>query len=231
MACSWVPSTPIVEQTRSFLTTRSSLHLDDSKPLRKPDQDTGEAGFGVGVTDWLVGYQPWLTLLARLEIDSCFQGKFDPSDIVQQTMMEAWRAAPKFRGETEPQRLAWLRQILAHVLAHEVRRYRGTQMRDVGREISIHQSLTKSSQRLGDVLATAVSTPSKQVSTREQELLLADVLESLPEDYREVIILRNLEGLSHDEVARRMGRNVGAVRMLWVRALERMRKQLSDLEQ
>ena len=46
-------------------------------------------------------------------------------------------------------------------------------------------------------------------------------MERMPEDYRTVIVLRNLDGLSHEEVASRMGRGVGAVRMLWVRALTR----------
>ena len=57
---------------------------------------------------------------------------------------------------------------------------------------------------------------------------LADVLARLPDDYREVIVLRNLEGLSHEEAARRMGRSVGAVRMLWVRALARLRRELKE---
>ena len=57
-------------------------------------------------------------------------------------------------------------------------------------------------------------------------MLLAEVLSRLPDDYREVIVLRNLQGLSHEEVAARMGRNVGAVRMLWVRALARLREAM-----
>jgi RNA polymerase sigma-70 factor (ECF subfamily) len=171
-------------------------------------------------------YQPWLKLLARMQIDSHFQGKFDPSDVVQQTLLEAHRDFPQFRGRTEAEVTAWLRQILAHVLAHEMRRYRGTQQRDLDREVSLDQALAQSSQRLGAVLAAPGSSPSQQAVRHEQELLLADVLARLPADYREVIILRNLEGLSHGEVARRMGRNVGAVRMLWVRALARLRQEL-----
>ena len=178
----------------------------------------------------LLRYQSWLRLLARLQIESRFQGKFDASDIVQQTLLEACRALPQFRGGTEAELRAWLRQILAHVLAHEIRRYHGTQQRDVDREVSLDQALAQSSQRLGDMLAAPGSSPSQQAARNEQEVLLADVLARLPEDYREVIILRNLEGLSHDEVARRMGRNVGAVRMLWVRALARLRQELEGLE-
>jgi RNA polymerase sigma-70 factor (ECF subfamily) len=174
----------------------------------------------------LLHYQSWLKLLARLEIDTQFQGKFDASDVVQQTLLEACRDLPQFRGRTEAELLAWLRQILAHVIAHEVRRYRGTQQRDVAREVSLERSLALSSQRLGAMLAVSGTSPSAQAARHEEELRLVEVLERLPDDYREVIVLRNLQGLSHEEIAGRMGRNVGAVRMLWVRALARVRSEL-----
>ena len=174
--------------------------------------------------EMLVRYQPWLGLLARLQIDTQFQGKFGASDIVQQTLLEACRDLRQFRGRTEAELLAWLRRILAHVLAHEVRRYRGTQQRDLAREVSLEQSLAQSSQRLGDLLAASTPSPSQRAIRHEEELRLADVLSQLPDDYREVIVLRNLEGLSHEEIARRLGRSVAAVRMLWVRALARFRQ-------
>jgi RNA polymerase sigma-70 factor (ECF subfamily) len=176
----------------------------------------------------LLRYEPWLKLLARLQIDTRFQGKFSDSDLVQQTLLEACRDLPKFRGRTEAELLAWLRQILAHVLAHEIRRYHGTQQRDIDREVSLEEALAQSSQRLGQMLAASGSSPSERAVQREQEVLLADVLARLPDDHREVIILRNLEGLPHEEVARRMGRSVGAVRMLWVRALARLRSALES---
>lgn len=173
-------------------------------------------------------FGPWLRLMARLQIETSFQGKFDPSDIAQQTLLEACRDLPKFRGQSEPELLAWLRQILAHVLAHEVRRYRGTQQRDVGREVSLEASLAQTSLRLGAMLADSGPTPSQQAVAREQEVALADVLARLPDEYREVIVLRNLEDLPHEEIARRMGRSVGAVRMLWVRALARLRDEIGQ---
>lgn len=176
----------------------------------------------------LLRYQSWLNLLARMQIGARFQGKFSSSDVVQQTLLEACRDLPRFRGQTEAELLAWLRQILAHVLAHEIRRYRGTQQRDIAREVSLEQALAQSSQRLGDMLAASGTSPSAKAERNEQEVLLADVLAKLPDDYREVIILRNLEGLSHEEVAQRMGRAVGAVRMLWVRALAQLRSAMSD---
>jgi RNA polymerase sigma-70 factor (ECF subfamily) len=177
------------------------------------------------IEDWLVRFRPWLALTARMHIDSHFRGKFDPSDIVQATLMEAWRSAPEFRGRTEAERIAWLRKILAHVLAHEVRRYRGTRKRDLNRELSMERSLAQSSQQMNAALVSAMTSPSERAAKQEQQVLLAEMLDKLPADYREVIILRNLQGLGHNEVAQRMGRSVGAVRMLWVRALQELRQQ------
>jgi RNA polymerase sigma-70 factor (ECF subfamily) len=172
-------------------------------------------------------YRDWLVLLARLHIDNRLRGKLDASDVAQLALMEAVRAWPGFRGESEAELLGWLHGILAHVLAHEVRRYAGTQQRDVGREVSLEQELAASSARMGEMLAAEQTSPSAAAARREESLVLADALARLPADYREVIVLRNLEGLSHEEVAKRLGRGVGAVRMLWVRALARLRQELA----
>ncbi len=180
------------------------------------------------IDDALIRYQPWLQLIARCEVDSRFGGKFSASDAVQQTLLEAWRNWDRFRGEGEPQRRAWLRQILAHQLAQLARHFAGTQKRDVVRERSIDGSLARSSLRLEQLLAAEQTSPSGQAVRNEQNLRLAHVLEQLPDDYRQVILLRNVEDLTHEEVARRMNRSVGAVRMLWLRALTALREQIAD---
>lgn len=171
-------------------------------------------------------FEPWLRLLARTQLESRFQAKFDPSDIVQQTLLEAVKALPRFRGTTEPEFAAWLRQILGHVLAHEIRRYQGTRKRDLNREVSLDQELTGVSQRLGDLLPADATSPTQAAARGDRERRLARILERLPEDYRTVLVLRHLEGLSHDDIARRLDRNPGAVRMLWVRALARLRQEV-----
>ena len=176
--------------------------------------------------DLLRRFEPWLRLLARVQLESRFAAKFDASDVVQQTLLEAVRAFPQFRGSTEAELTAWLRRILAHALAHEVRRYHGAQKRDVTLEVSLDAALAQSSQRLGAMLAESGPSPSQQVAQRELDVLLAEVLARLPDNYREVLILRHLEGLSHDEIALRMNRTAGAVRMLWTRALVALRQEL-----
>jgi RNA polymerase sigma-70 factor, ECF subfamily len=196
----------------------------------KTTDPAADARFDLVVPAALERYRSWLGLLARLQVEPRFRAKFDPSDIVQQTMLEAVRGWASFRGGTEAELAAWLRQILARVLLHERRRFGGAQRRDLGREVSLEQALAESSRRLGDLLAAPDTSPSERAGRHELELRLADAMAKLPADYAEVILLRNIEGLSHDEIARRMGRGSGAVRMLWVRALARLRQELDLAE-
>src|SRR5436309_35443 len=97
-------------------------------------------------------YRAYLHLLARLELDPCFEGKADLSGVVQQTLLEAYQALGQFRGQTEAQVAAWLRRILANNLTDEVRRL-SARVRDVVRERSLEAALDDSSSRLEAWLA------------------------------------------------------------------------------
>lgn len=188
--------------------------------------DQARAGDRSSVGLLLERYRNYLTLLARLEIGRRLQGKVDDSDVVQETFLEAHRHFGRFRGTTEAEVVSWLRQILAGVLANLVRRYYGTQRRNLRLERELAGDLDRSSQALDLGLMAKQSSPSQQASRREQAVLLADALRRLPEDYREVIILSHLEGLSFPEVARRMGRSLDSVKNIWARALARLRRSL-----
>lgn len=170
-------------------------------------------------------YRRYLTLLAQIEIGRQLQSKLDAADVVQETFLEAHRQFDRFLGTGE-QFGRWLRQILAGTLAGQIRRYLGTQGRDVRLEQQLVQSIDQSSAALDEVLIASVSTPSQQATRREQDVLLADALTRLPEDYRDVIVLRHLEGLTFPEVARRMKRTVDSVEKLWLRALGKLRQTL-----
>ena len=184
------------------------------------------AGDKAALGQLLEMYRNYLELLARLQIGRRLQGKADPADVVQDTFLRAHRDFGLFRGDTEREWGGWLRQLLAAGLAQLVRRYYGTQRRDVRLEREMADELGRSSEALGAGLAARQSSPSQQAAHREQAVLLADALRQLPEDYREVIILSHLEGLSFPEVARRMGRSLNSVKNLWARAVGRLRGSL-----
>ncbi len=199
----------------------------DSDPANEPSNQDPESLPTSEKTGVLMKYEPWLRLIARLEIDNRLQGKFSSSDVVQQTIIEAWRNWDRFEADEDPerQRKSWLRKILANQLATLERRYVGAKKRDVNREVSIDQSLAQTSWRLEGMLAAEVSSPSARLAREENELRLASVLERLPDDYRQVIVLRHLEEKSHAEIAQQMNRSEGAIRMLWVRALAQLKRE------
>jgi RNA polymerase sigma-70 factor (ECF subfamily) len=184
------------------------------------------AGEAAAVGQLLEGYRSYLALLARLQISRRLQGKVDAADLVQETFLEAHRHLARFRGTTEAELASWLRQILATQVAHLVRRYCGSQRRNVLLERELALELEKSSHVLDHGLLAKDSSPSQRAQRREQALLLAEALERLPPDYREVLILRHLEGLTFPQVAQRLGRSVDSVDKLWIRALDRLRRTL-----
>jgi RNA polymerase sigma-70 factor (ECF subfamily) len=172
-------------------------------------------------------YRGYLTILAATQLDARLRKRISSSDLVQEAMLGACRDFAQFRGGTEPELLAWLRRILINCLNHAYKTHLRARRRDMRREISLDamaENWSGSLDRLAGVLEDSGSTPSGSLKQQERAVAIANQLACLPPDYRDVIVLRNLEGLSFDDVARRMDRSAGAVRMLWLRALKSLRK-------
>jgi RNA polymerase sigma-70 factor (ECF subfamily) len=186
------------------------------------------AGDSAALGQLLEGYRAYLTLLAHVQIGRRLQSKADPADLVQEVFLAAQVSFPRFRGTSEAELLAWLRQILAARLANFLRSYLGTKGRDVRLERELALDLDQSSQALDRGLVALQSSPSHRAARREQAVLLAEALARLPEDYRLAIVLRDFQGLSFAEVAEHMGRTVDAVEKLWLRGLARLRRSMED---
>ena len=175
-------------------------------------------------------YQQYLYVLAQAQLGKRLRAKCAPSDLVQQTLLEAHRDFADFQGQHESELLAWLRRILAHNLFNEARRY-GTLQRDADREVSLDRvqaGVEESSLMLQRCLAAAGPSPSQIAQEHESAARLADALARLPEDYQTVLLLRVFEELPAEEVAERMGRSTGAVRMLQMRALTALRQEMGE---
>jgi RNA polymerase sigma-70 factor (ECF subfamily) len=172
-------------------------------------------------------YGDYLRLLARLQLGSRLQAKLDASDVVQQTLLHAHANREQFRGRSEAEWLAWLRAILANVLAAAARRF-GTEARDLGRERSLEADLELSSSRLEGLLAAGHSTPSERAVRGEEFLRLASALAQLPPDQQRVVELHHLKGLPVAKVAELMDRSRPAVVGLLFRGLKKLRELLGE---
>jgi RNA polymerase sigma-70 factor (ECF subfamily) len=165
--------------------------------------------------------------MARTLIGQALRVRLDASDLVQETFLKAHRDFGQFLGATEPEFVAWLRQILVRTLANQVKHHK-SQKRNYQRQESVEAMLDRSSQSVQAALVAPVSSASSVAAQREQSVLLADALERLPADYREVFVLRNLEHVPFAEIAVRMNRSVGAARVLWKRAMDRLSQLLRE---
>jgi RNA polymerase sigma-70 factor (ECF subfamily) len=179
-------------------------------------------------------YTNYLKLLVSAQLDARLRVRVSPSDIVQEAFFEAHRDFGQFRGKSTVEFGAWLRRILVNNILQAVEQHVLAEKRDVRREVSLDEMgrrLEQSTARLESLLPGNVDSPSLHAVRRENELLLADALAALPTDYREVLLLRHIEGLPFEQVAQRMERSAGAVRMLWLRALKALRQSLEERKQ
>ena len=167
-------------------------------------------------------YRTYLLLLARMQLDARPRSRVEPSDIVQQTLLEAHARRQPFQGD-ENDYLAWLRRMLANNLRDAWKALRRGK-RDVAREQSLDVAVEQSSARIANWLAADQSSPSRRAIRAEDILQLADALALLPDAQREAIVLHHLEGWTLCEVAAQMERGEPAVAGLLHRGLKRLRE-------
>ena len=172
-------------------------------------------------------YQNYLAVLATTQLDQRLRRRMSTSDLVQETMLAAHRDFGQFRGTSEGELMAWLRQILSHCLSHAIEKNVYSQKRDIRREVALDhvaKRLDDSMARLSHMVTDKAASPSEVMMRRELAAELSDQLAKLKESYRDVIVYRNLQGLSFDEIAERMEIKSGAARMLWVRAIAKFKE-------
>jgi RNA polymerase sigma-70 factor (ECF subfamily) len=163
----------------------------------------------------------YLLLVAQRELAPDLRAKAGASDLVQETLLDALRAFPRFQGTSEAEVLAWLRRLLLNNLVSFTRRYRDANKRQVAREVGLDGGT-------GGPAADG-PTPSRQAIEQEQARMLEEALARLPEDYRLVLRLRFQEELSFEDIGRQLGLTPNAARKLWARAVKRLQQETEGL--
>jgi RNA polymerase sigma-70 factor (ECF subfamily) len=174
-------------------------------------------------------FRSYLMVLAQARLDSRLRGKIDPSDAVQQTLLQACRKWDQHRGASEAELAAWLRSILARMLLHYVRDYRRNK-RDIARERSLEAALAESSARLERWLEAEESSPSQHVLRVDEALKVAASVQDLPQVQRDAVVLYYWQGCSLAKVGEHLGRSTSAAAGLIRRALQRLRGQVGGPE-
>src|SRR5262245_6706494 len=167
-------------------------------------------------------FRSYLRVLAELHLGRAGRAKVDPSDVVQETMLEAHKKRHQFRGRTEAEMAAWLRAMLACNLADAAKALRRGK-RDVARERSLEVAIHQSSSRLEAWLVASQSSPSERLDRHEAVLELLDALTALPSAQRRALVMRPCQGSSLAQIAQELDRTPAAVAGLLKRGLATLR--------
>jgi RNA polymerase sigma-70 factor (subfamily 1) len=174
-------------------------------------------------------FRAYLETLTFIHIDPRLRSKFSVSDIIQNTLVEAWRELERIETMDADRRKARLREMLIHNLLDKIDEFR-TGKRDVRLEQSLDEAAVESSCRLRDWLAAEQSTPSGHLIEHEKKLRVLEALSQLPEREREALILQQYHGWKLREIAEHLECTTNAVAGYQARGRKRLRELLADLE-
>ena len=182
----------------------------------------GESG---AIDRLLARYWAYLHQVVELRLDPRLRQRVDPSDVVQEAQLEAARRLTAYLSRPPMPFRLWLRQIAYDRLLMVRRKHVEAGRRAVTRELQLPD---RSTVDLGQRLLSRTSTPSQQLVRGELGRKVRQAISQLPEADREIILMRNYEGLSNQETAQVLNIEPSAANKRYGRALLRLRTVLLE---
>jgi RNA polymerase sigma-70 factor (ECF subfamily) len=182
--------------------------------------DAARNGSNEALGELLDQWRNYLLLVANQELGDDLAAKAGASDVVQDAFAQAHRAFHGFGGKSQADLTAWLRQILLHQIFALRRQYFQSLKRDVRRETSLDadQRVRSDVESLPD----GEQSPDCRLATKEDFQVVSRALDSLPDEYRQVIRMRYWESLTFEEIGARTGKSAEAARKCWFRAAQQL---------
>jgi RNA polymerase sigma-70 factor (ECF subfamily) len=177
--------------------------------------------------EWLLARRP--TLLAYIErrLGLALRRKIEPDDLLQEVHSDAIRSVAEI-DFTKRDPFGWLCQIAERRIIDAHRRFFGSQKRSAGREMALDAGADSQGGGLVDLLVASMTTASQAFSRDQRQIRLLAALESLPEEQRTALRLRYLEGLPSKEIAQRLGKTDGSIRVMLTRSLAKLQELLEE---
>jgi len=174
-------------------------------------------------------YRAYLETLTLIHTDPRLRTAFSMSDIIQNTLLEAWRDLERIEALDNEGRKRWLRKMLINNLMEEIKR-RGAKIRDYRRKQSLEAAIEQSSIRLQNWLADEDTSPSERLARQEDGLRLLEALSKLEPRQRQALILQKYHAWTLAQIAEHLDCTTGAVAGYHARGLQELRKILPDME-
>lgn len=178
-------------------------------------------------------YRRRLRRMVQLRLNHRLHGRVDPSDVIQDAYVEVSRCLPEYLRQPKIPFFLWLRHITGQKIIAIHRQHLGAQMRDAEREVSLYRGTMPSatSEVLAAQLLGKLTSPSVAAVRAEMKKRLEDALNSMESVDREVLALRHLEQLTNSEAAQELQISESAASKRYVRALERLQRMTSDMQE
>lgn len=187
------------------------------------------AGNSEALAELLFDHHDRLSRFIAGKMPAALRSTLEPDDVLQQVFVDAFRAIRSFQAKSDRAFYRWLETIAENRLTDIIRTQSAKKRGGDRQQVSSNPAGQASSVgNLLDAISAEMPTPSKNVAREEGVQALRIRLAELPEDYRQVIELRHLQGLSREEVAQRMGRSEAEVRGLLYRARKRLRDAMGN---
>src|SRR5580658_2446542 len=200
---------------------------DESKALLQRAAD----GDAQAVQELLARHRDRLKRMVHLRLSRRLQGRVDDSDVVQEAFLSISGRLHEYTADPKLPFYLWLRHITGLKLAEIHRRHLGTQLRDADCEVTLHRGglPEADSMSLAAHLLGQLTTPSQAAIKAETRLIVQEALNNMDPIDREVLALKHFEQLSTSEIAEVLGLSKAGAGSRYLRALKRLKEQLSQI--
>jgi len=177
--------------------------------------------------------RPALLAYVQRQLSDALRRKIEPEDVLQDAAAAAAEAlrSPSAVDFSAWEPFGWLCQLCERRIIDAHRRFFGAQKRDASREVSIHApggSGEGTRPGIVDLLVASLTTPSQAVIRDERKTKMLDALHTLPQEQQDALIMRYFEGLPSKEIAAKLHKTDGAVRVMLTRSLQKLQALLGE---
>ena len=175
----------------------------------------------------LARHYPRVERIVRVRLGPALVGRVEVADVVQECMLQAARRVERFEQREDARIIHWLARLAETEIRRQLK-YHRAEKRNAWWEASAEETLGGDEEAPQLEVTGDQSSVAERAVRREEGELVERCLQTLPERYREVILLRQYAGASWDFVRDQMGAgSKGAVQKLYERALRALRCEVA----
>lgn len=179
-------------------------------------------GDSAALAEYVQGRRPQLLAYVSRNLSGTLQSRIEAEDILQEVTLEAIRRIAELR-ERDRDPFGWLCQIAEHRIIDAHRRLVGAQKRSADREVGIGSAGDDEGRTpFINMLIASITSPSAAFSRNQKQMQIDEAMASLPDEARDALRMRYGEGLPTKDIAERLGKTDGAIRVLLTRSLSRL---------